>query len=267
MIHVPTISILTPTFNRAGTFLSETIRFIQKQYEKGFTHEHIIVDNASEDNTEEIVRGFMKEDSRIKYIRNEKNLYASGALNVAFEHSVGEIIVPFDDDDIMPALSLQARFDSLHNPKVQWSSGHAFFMDYDRRLRGPESRFFEYSSNARPFLDENNELADPDRFFLSFFCKWMVCGGTVTIRRQCIEQVGGWEPTYQTSQDNDMWIKLAHARFHYKLANDYLFFYREHKEQSSARNSRNGKWKEVGSLLREKYGITDEILAAAGISK
>ncbi len=270
MSHVPIISILTPTFNRAGTFLSETIRFVQKQYEKGFTHEHIIVDNASEDNTEEIVRSFMKEDSRIKYIRNEKNLYASGALNVAFEHSVGEIIVPFDDDDIMPALSLQARYDSLRNPTIQWSSGQALLVDQERRLKAPGATSGEFISQAiRPFLDENNELIPSlaQAFFLSFFRQWMICNDTVSVRRRCIEEVGGWNAAFKGSQDTDMWIKLASKHFPYKLINDYVAFYRTHTNQISLQNSQNGVWKEIATRLRETYGITEEILDAAGIAK
>jgi glycosyltransferase involved in cell wall biosynthesis len=255
MADTPLISILTPTYNRAGTFLPETIAFIQKQNEKGFTHEHIIVDNGSSDNTEEVVKEFMKDDPRIKYFRSETNLWASGALNLAFEQSKGELIVPFDDDDIMPALSLQVRFDAMQDKKIQWSSGHAIFIDEERQLRGPE-RLFEYYSNAYPYLDDNNELVDPEGFFKAFFDKWMVCGGTVTIRRECIEQVGGWDPTYTVMQDTEMWTKLASKKFHYKLLNDYLFIYRVHSANLSVSNSKE-LFNEYKQKLRQKYDLAD----------
>lgn len=261
----PIISILTPTYNRAGTYLAETIRFIQKQHESGFTHEHIIVDNASEDNTEELVSGFMKEDPRIKYIRNDKNLYASGALNVAFEHSAGDIIVPFDDDDIMPSLSLQARFDALRDPNIKWSSGQALFIDQERRLKAADSEPEFVSNGIRPFLNERNELR-PEmarEFFLSFFRRWMICNDTVSVRRQCISEVGGWNADFKGSQDTDMWIKLASRHYPYKLINDYVACYRLHDSQISLRNSQNGVWKTIAAQLRETYGITDEILKAA----
>lgn len=257
----PLISILTPTWNRAGTYLAENIRFIQKQREQGFTHEHIIVDNASEDNTEELVRDFMKDDPRIKYVRNETNMMASGALNVAFSHSQGDIIVPFDDDDIMPGMSLQARFDSLKNPKILWSVGQALMVGQDGQLRDSHSSFFEFDSPyIRPFLDENNELKPEEahNFFLAFFRGWIICNGTVSIRRHCIEEVGGWNPEFKSSQDTDMWIKLASKYYPLKLINDYLILYRTHPGQISKQNSKNGTMKNVASSIRAYHGITEE---------
>lgn len=255
MSSLPLISVLTPTYNRAGTFLAETIQRVQRQSERGFTHEHIIVDNGSTDNTEEVVRGFMKDDSRIKYYRNETNLYASGGLNTAFKHSSGELIVPFDDDDLMPEMSLQARFDAMKDPKVMWTSGHALFIDEGRTIYGPKAPYIGYYSNAYPFLDENNELKDPEGFFQAFFKDWMICGGTVTVRRECIEAVGGWDPSFAVMQDIEMWIKLAAKHYHYKLLNDYLFLYRVYSTNSSHRFIGTGVFEEANKRLRDTYNI------------
>ncbi len=260
-MSLPLISVLTPTFNRGGTFLSDTILRIQNQYEDGFTHEHIIVDNASTDNTEEVVRGFMKDDPRIKYVRNEKNLWASGGLNVAFKHSQGELIVPFDDDDIMPPLSLQVRFDAMKNSNIKWTSGHALYIDEHGMVTGLKSKNMGYLSNARPFLDDKNELKDPQGFFLSFFRKWMVCGGTVTIRRECIEEVGGWNPDFTVMQDIDMWMKLASKHYHYKLLNDYLFLYRVYPTNTSHSYRGSPLYTEMSDRLRATYQITEKLLA------
>jgi teichuronic acid biosynthesis glycosyltransferase TuaG len=262
MSQLPIISILTPTYNRGDTFLPETIQHIQIQQERGFTHEHIIVDNASTDNTEEVVRSFMKDDPRIKYIRNKENVYASGALNIAFKNSLGGFIVPFDDDDIMPELSLQMRFDAMKDPKIKWTSGLGKYVTQDNALVWPKPDLLGYYLHILPFIDENYELKDPRGLFLSFFRSWQICGGTVTIRRECVEEVGGWDSTFTASQDTEMWIKLASKHYHYKFINSYLFFYRLHEGQSSVKNAINGVWKELGEKLRIKYNITQETLDA-----
>ena len=254
------ISILTPTHNRAGNFLPDTIRRVQNQKENGFEHEHIIIDNASTDGTEEMVKQFMQNDNRIKYIRNEKNLWASGALNKGFENSSGEIIVPLDDDDLLPKNSLQMRFNALQNKSIQWCSGYAVFIDENNRLLDTDKKT-EYESSATMFLDDNNALKEPYRFFLGFFKNYgMICNGTVSIRRKCIEDVGGWNNDFTASQDTDMWIKLAKKEFHYKLLNNYLLFYRIHQGQSSNKNSQNGIWESLAKKLKDEYNISYELL-------
>ncbi|MFN7160545.1 MAG: glycosyltransferase family 2 protein [Candidatus Gracilibacteria bacterium] len=68
------ITILTPTYNRAEKFLPQTIESIQNQSEAGFRHEHIIIDNASTDETQRVVAQYMEKDPRIKYIKNSGNM-------------------------------------------------------------------------------------------------------------------------------------------------------------------------------------------------
>ncbi len=108
----PLFSILTPTWNRAE-FLTANIKCIQNQKENGFTHEHIIVNNNSDDNTDEIVKKFASEDKRIVYIKNDRNYGPGDALNIAFKKAKGKFIIPLDDDDLLPLSSLQIRHDFL----------------------------------------------------------------------------------------------------------------------------------------------------------
>lgn len=247
----PIISILTPTYNRAKTFLMETIESVQKQSEQGFTHEHIIADNASEDRTEEVVRRYMITDPRIRYIKNDKNLYASGALNVAFEHSRGDLIVPLDDDDVLPPLSLQVRFDEMrNNPHLQWTSGRALFIDPESRPIASSDRYVE---NILPYLDKNKELLDPEMFFLALLEKWLIFNGTVTIRRECIETVGKWDPEFTEIQDLEMWTKLAAKHYEYKFLDDCLLFYRLHENQATKKNIKN--WDHFHQKLDQRYAI------------
>ena len=64
----PTVSIIIPTYNRK-LLIGRSIRSVLNQTYRDF--ELIIVDDASTDNTEEVVSSF--NDERIKYVRHEKN--------------------------------------------------------------------------------------------------------------------------------------------------------------------------------------------------
>jgi len=69
------ISIMTPCFNEEGN-VHELIERIRKVMEGEFTHyeyEHLLIDNASTDNTVAILKELAHQDKRIKIIINSRN--------------------------------------------------------------------------------------------------------------------------------------------------------------------------------------------------
>ena len=108
------VSIITPTFNSAN-FIEETIKSVLSQTYPNW--EMIIVDDCSGDDTEEIVSQYVREDTRIKYIRLEKNSGAAVARNKAMREAEGEYMALLDSDDIWTAekLSEQLSFMQEHN--------------------------------------------------------------------------------------------------------------------------------------------------------
>jgi glycosyltransferase involved in cell wall biosynthesis len=67
------ISIVTPTFNEEKNIhsLSKAISLQMNNFD--FDYEHIIIDNASTDNTQEVIRKLCLEDKKIKAIFNNRN--------------------------------------------------------------------------------------------------------------------------------------------------------------------------------------------------
>lgn len=95
-LHIePKISIIITTYNRKKQ-LEECINSILMQ--KYFNYEIIIVDDCSNDNTEEYITDIFK-DKRIKYFRNEENLGASESRKKGYLKSRGTYIIFCDDDD------------------------------------------------------------------------------------------------------------------------------------------------------------------------
>jgi glycosyltransferase involved in cell wall biosynthesis len=92
----PLLTVAIPTFNCAH-FLPDAIRSIMRQGLDDF--EILIVDNASEDNTEEVVRAF--ENPHIRYIRNPSNLGSSENGNRCLANSRGRYIKLFCADDVL----------------------------------------------------------------------------------------------------------------------------------------------------------------------
>lgn len=74
---VDLISVIIPAYN-AGKFIKQAIQSVLIQ---SVDFELIIIDDASVDQTEEIIQKYCK-DSRIKYIKNGTNLGVAETRNI-----------------------------------------------------------------------------------------------------------------------------------------------------------------------------------------
>lgn len=92
----PDVTVCICTYNRA-LMLKESLQSVIKQ-----TYENIrivVLDNCSEDNTEEVVRSFG--DVRVLYVRHEENIGGFQNWNAAIEICDTKYLVIFHDDDRM----------------------------------------------------------------------------------------------------------------------------------------------------------------------
>lgn len=89
------ISIVTPTFNRKE-MLKDVIESVKSQTYTDF--ELIIVDDCSSDGTEQMMTAY-KDDPRIHYFRNQKNMGPGFNRNFGFKQAKGDYVIFMDDDD------------------------------------------------------------------------------------------------------------------------------------------------------------------------
>jgi len=90
----PHVSIILPTYNREAT-IARAIRTVLSQSYQDF--ELLVVDDASQDATEEIVRGF--DDPRLIYVKQPANGGAAATRNAGLLLVRGEIVAFQDSDD------------------------------------------------------------------------------------------------------------------------------------------------------------------------
>lgn len=104
------ISIITPCYN-SETTIRQTIESVIAQ---SYTNwEMLIVDDASEDDSANIIKSYQINDSRIKYFKTQSPSGSpSKPRNIAIDNALGEYIAFLDSDDIwLPnKLEEQLRF-------------------------------------------------------------------------------------------------------------------------------------------------------------
>ncbi len=89
------VSVIMPSYNTAKYIVDAIESVLAQTYAKW---ELVIIDDCSTDGTENVVKRYS--DSRIKYIRNSKNVGAAISRNKAIAIARGEWIAFLDSDDI-----------------------------------------------------------------------------------------------------------------------------------------------------------------------
>lgn len=122
------ITVVTPTYKR-HQYLKNAIDSVLAQSYKDF--EMIVVDDnppESEERvwTEDVIREIS--DSRVHYIKNEKNLGGAGSRNRAIEMAKGEYIAFLDDDDMYLPDRLRVQYEAMkeHDWEVCVMDGATF---------------------------------------------------------------------------------------------------------------------------------------------
>jgi glycosyltransferase involved in cell wall biosynthesis len=123
----PKLSICILTFNRIKQ-LQEELDSILSQVIANNSIEILISDDASTDNTEEIIHHYMERFDYIRYIRNAKNIGLDRNLISCIQYASGDYVSLFSDDDIVLPGTFDCILDLInqHDPSIICSSHYAF---------------------------------------------------------------------------------------------------------------------------------------------
>ena len=137
----PFISIIVTVYNKQGTL--NTLLNTLSDIDLGLDHEVIIVNDASTDNSEQIIQSLCKQHSHFKYFCLDQNLGAGNARNVGAKIATGKYLCFFDADDDchMPALiDLKQQLTAQRFPDVA-------ITNYERRFYGEKHTQYKFHKN------------------------------------------------------------------------------------------------------------------------
>lgn len=108
------VSIITPVY-KCEKYLEETIQSVINQTYTEW--EWIFIDDKTPDNSVEIIKKYMKLDSRIRLIRMNNNVGAAVARNKGIESAKGRFIAFLDSDDLWNEDKLEKQVSFMMNNK------------------------------------------------------------------------------------------------------------------------------------------------------
>lgn len=187
----PKVSVIIPSYNRAN-YILDTIKSVQAQTYKNW--EMIILDDGSDDNTQEVVEQI--EDDRIHFIKNKRIGIVGAIKNMGIAKSSGELIAFIDSDDLWAVEKLEKQVNALQQYP---EAGFCLTNGYN----------FKNLDEPTEFFYKQKEGLIYDNIFFSCF-QSEVAGYTQALmfRRECINTVGSFQEVKSFS-DVDFIIALA----------------------------------------------------------
>lgn len=185
----PTCSVVIITHNRAG-YLSQAVQSVLAQTFTDF--ELLIIDDASTDNTAQVVRSFA--DARIRYVENKNNMGISRSRNKGLHAARGMYVAMLDSDDrwcSKEKLDKQIRYLELHQ-EYQAVGSHARVIDQNGKVVGERNPPDTYKKIRPGFLWKN-----------------IFINSSVLFRRQTLVNAGGYDEKLIIGEDYDAWLKLG----------------------------------------------------------
>ena len=143
-IKLDHFSIIMPAFNAAATIEQSILSIISQDYPAWTLY---IIDDASADNTSEIVEKYASNDKRIIYKRFLVNGGVAAARNWGISSSDGEYIAFLDSDDLWLPHKLAVQRAYLHNGYDVVCSDYYYFSRNVSNITGKTAKkeFFNYS--------------------------------------------------------------------------------------------------------------------------
>jgi len=187
-VPAPRFSILTPVFETPADVLEATLDSVSAQRFSDW--ELCLVDDCSvEPHVGEILGRAQREDPRIKILRREVNGGIVAASNDALAMAKGEFVALLDHDDTLHRDALVLVDEALDtDPEADY-----VYTDEDKiDLAGHHSS---------PFFKPD---WSPERMRTQMY----TCHLSV-LRRSLVEEVGGFDPQFEGSQDWDLVLKVT----------------------------------------------------------
>jgi glycosyltransferase involved in cell wall biosynthesis len=211
----PAVSVILPVFDRLK-YLKMAIESVLAQDFKDW--ELIIADDGSGPETQEYLTSLAGRP-QLKILRLKHCGVPAAVRNAGLRAATGEFVGFLDSDDIWLPQKLQAQMHALRlNNACLWSYTHFALIDASGRHMVERRTNLQARSQDKvldSLLREESTVVTP----------------SVVVRRDLLEELGGYDETLRACEDYDLWLRLA-SRSEASCIDQPLVLVRRHREHS-----------------------------------
>jgi len=237
----PLVSVVIPTFNHGGVIADALRSAMRQDYEN---LEIVVLDNASEDDTENVVKAVSQGDNRVRYLRNERNLGMAGNFNACIAFARGDFIKFLCADDLLETTCVTEMVEAFEvNPPAILVSSARLLVDEEFA----PLRILRYSRRT--------SWADSLTAIRRCFFRGNLIGEPTAVMFRRKDALRGFSNEYLQLMDLEMWIYLLKSGGMVYIDRP-LCSVRIHPQQATKRHLKSG------DVLRDKRRLFQEFQTA-----
>lgn len=214
-MNEPAVTVVVTTYNRSNSLLRAVQSVLNQTYSN---YQLLIVDDASQDETETIIEPLIKVNEKIIYKRHDVNKGLAASRNTGTISASGDYIAFLDDDDEWKPDRIKKQIEllnTLNKPDKEALGiiycGCEIHISDENRVAFSEPKI---SGNIKEYLLKNNLGTIPSTFLFP---------------KKVLQKLGGFDESLISSIDHDIWMKLAEADYHAYFVNEPLVITYENK--------------------------------------
>ncbi len=215
---MPEVSVVIPTYNRVQ-FIERCVCSVLQQTYRDL--EVIVVDDGSNDGTDIRLNNLKRNDSRLHFLRHDKNRGAQAARNTGIHAARGKYIAFLDSDNEWMPDKLERQLPLFENNNSQIGVVYSGFT-------------WQYS-DGRPSREQM--ACFRGNIYKIALRKWIADTSTLIVRKNVLYMCGRFDERIRSYQEWDFCIRLAkHVEFDF--VNEPLVIYHVHEHPTISKNLR-----------------------------
>lgn len=220
-------------------------------------YELIIVDDASTDDTPQILSRHKEKFHNIVLLNNKTPIGLAASLNRALAKARSDLILRIDGDDIMMNSRIFEQVTFMNDHKDIDVMGSNVTLIDGRDVEIGRTNFPESNDEIKQKLKKENVIAHP----------------SVIFRKNSIVKIGGYDETFKRSQDYELWRRCLVNGLNFHNSSKSLVWYRYTKKNNFKKSVAqfvsytriSYKYRDIKLLITAIITLTKNILSTLGL--
>jgi glycosyltransferase involved in cell wall biosynthesis len=195
----PLVSIICISYNHALWIKEAVLSVFSQSYQPV---ELIIVDDASKDHSQQVIKALSLQYPQLKPIFNKENLGNCKSFNLGLQLAKGKYIIDLAADDILLPERIEKGVQSLE------TLGDEYGVNFcNAKYIDPNGKFLKHHYA----INESGKAAQPIQWgnmYALLLQQYYICTPTMMMRKKILDELGGYDESL-AYEDFDFWVRSS----------------------------------------------------------